>query len=223
MGIPRQYPQLLPMQAYRSHTLPGSVCCTVKHPGARAKAIHPPLNPLWPVSCTVKHTAAHAWNASRHGPPCLNPSPGLGSNAIYPRLASQAPHATHKSHATHASHIGNYIHNVAKFFSGLVIAWINCWQIELITLTTGPFTVAARSFAEQVGSVGLAVTEEQKIRLSIARVVLLNLYILLLDEVTGGLDFEAERTPIRNYKENATFQFEKDSSESKLQRRTFIS
>ncbi|KAL2331484.1 hypothetical protein Fmac_019065 [Flemingia macrophylla] len=41
-----------------------------------------------------------------------------------------------------------------------------------------------------VGIAGQAVTEEQKIRLSIARVVLLNPYILLLEEVTGGLDFE---------------------------------
>lgn len=37
-------------------------------------------------------------------------------------------------------------------------------------------------------------TEEQKIKLSIARAVLLNPSILLLDEVTGGLDFEAERS-----------------------------
>jgi ATP-binding cassette subfamily B (MDR/TAP) protein 1 len=36
-------------------------------------------------------------------------------------------------------------------------------------------------------------TEEQKIKLSIARAVLLDPTILLLDEVTGGLDFEAER------------------------------
>lgn len=46
----------------------------------------------------------------------------------------------------------------------------------------------------QVGRAGLALTEEQKIKLSIARAVLLNPTILLLDEVTGGLDFEAERT-----------------------------
>ncbi|KAB2596075.1 ABC transporter B family member 20 [Pyrus ussuriensis x Pyrus communis] len=45
----------------------------------------------------------------------------------------------------------------------------------------------------QVGRAGLALTEEQKIKLSIARAVLLNPSILLLDEVTGGLDFEAER------------------------------
>ena len=28
-------------------------------------------------------------------------------------------------------------------FSGLVIGFINCWQIALITLATGPFIVAA--------------------------------------------------------------------------------
>ncbi|XVE99500.1 hypothetical protein REPUB_Repub03eG0204200 [Reevesia pubescens] len=49
-------------------------------------------------------------------------------------------------------------------------------------------------YETQVGRAGLALTEEQKIKLSIARAVLLNPTILLLDEVTGGLDFEAERT-----------------------------
>nr|GEW95897.1 ABC transporter B family member 20 [Tanacetum cinerariifolium] len=39
--------------------------------------------------------------------------------------------------------VGNYIHNMATFFSGLAIAFINCWQIALITLATGPFIVAA--------------------------------------------------------------------------------
>ncbi|XP_058768820.1 ABC transporter B family member 6 [Vicia villosa] len=39
--------------------------------------------------------------------------------------------------------VGNYVHNMATFFSGLVIAFINCWQIALITLATGPFIVAA--------------------------------------------------------------------------------
>ncbi|KAJ8426550.1 hypothetical protein Cgig2_009343 [Carnegiea gigantea] len=39
--------------------------------------------------------------------------------------------------------VGNYIHNMATFFSGLVVAFINCWQIALITLATGPFIVAA--------------------------------------------------------------------------------
>ena len=46
----------------------------------------------------------------------------------------------------------------------------------------------------QVGRAGLALTEEQKIKLSIARAVLSNPSILLLDEVTGGLDFEAEKS-----------------------------
>ncbi|XP_052204219.1 ABC transporter B family member 6-like [Diospyros lotus] len=39
--------------------------------------------------------------------------------------------------------VGNYIHNMATFFCGLVIGFINCWQIALITLATGPFIVAA--------------------------------------------------------------------------------
>ncbi|KAJ4834848.1 ABC transporter B member 20 [Turnera subulata] len=50
-----------------------------------------------------------------------------------------------------------------------------------------------RGYETQVGRAGLALTEEQKIKLSIARAVLLNPTILLLDEVTGGLDFEAEK------------------------------
>ncbi|XP_077212757.1 ABC transporter B family member 20-like [Tasmannia lanceolata] len=39
--------------------------------------------------------------------------------------------------------VGNYIHNMATFFAGLVIGLINCWQIALLTLGTGPFIVAA--------------------------------------------------------------------------------
>ncbi|KAL3523776.1 hypothetical protein ACH5RR_016610 [Cinchona calisaya] len=39
--------------------------------------------------------------------------------------------------------VGNYIHNMATFISGLVIGFVNCWQIALITLGTGPFIVAA--------------------------------------------------------------------------------
>ncbi len=54
-------------------------------------------------------------------------------------------------------------------------------------------TLIINSVTFQVGRAGLALTEEQKIKLSIARAVLLNPSILLLDEVTGGLDFEAER------------------------------
>ncbi|KAG6402168.1 hypothetical protein SASPL_139043 [Salvia splendens] len=39
--------------------------------------------------------------------------------------------------------VGNYIHNMATFFSGLIIGFVNCWQIALITLATGPLIVAA--------------------------------------------------------------------------------
>ncbi|WVZ49600.1 hypothetical protein U9M48_000942 [Paspalum notatum var. saurae] len=39
--------------------------------------------------------------------------------------------------------VGNYIHNMATFFGGLVIGLINCWQIALLMLATGPFIVAA--------------------------------------------------------------------------------
>ncbi|KAK6145325.1 hypothetical protein DH2020_022145 [Rehmannia glutinosa] len=39
--------------------------------------------------------------------------------------------------------VGNYIHNMATFFSGLVIGFVNCWQIALITLASGPLIVAA--------------------------------------------------------------------------------
>ncbi|KAG6478484.1 hypothetical protein ZIOFF_061927 [Zingiber officinale] len=48
-------------------------------------------------------------------------------------------------------------------------------------------------YETQVGRTGLSLTEEQKIKISIARVVLSNPSILLLDEVTSGLDFEAEK------------------------------
>ena len=41
------------------------------------------------------------------------------------------------------SQVGNYIHNMATFISGLVIGFVNCWEIALITLATGPFIVAA--------------------------------------------------------------------------------
>ncbi|KAL6986834.1 ABC transporter B member 20 [Sarracenia purpurea var. burkii] len=51
-----------------------------------------------------------------------------------------------------------------------------------------------KGYETQVGRAGLTLTEEQKIKLSVARAVLSNPSILLLDEVTGGLDFEAERS-----------------------------
>ncbi|XP_059666209.1 ABC transporter B family member 20-like isoform X2 [Cornus florida] len=47
-------------------------------------------------------------------------------------------------------------------------------------------------YETQVGRAGLPLTEEQKIKLSVARAVLSSPSILLLDEVTGGLDIEAE-------------------------------
>ncbi|KAK3147627.1 hypothetical protein QOZ80_3BG0284810 [Eleusine coracana subsp. coracana] len=50
-----------------------------------------------------------------------------------------------------------------------------------------------KGYETQVGRAGLALTDEQKIKISIARAVLSNPSILLLDEVTGGLDFEAEK------------------------------
>ncbi|KAL1201251.1 ABC transporter B family member 20 [Cardamine amara subsp. amara] len=39
--------------------------------------------------------------------------------------------------------VGNYIHNMATFISGLIIGFVNCWEIALITVATGPFIVAA--------------------------------------------------------------------------------
>lgn len=45
-----------------------------------------------------------------------------------------------------------------------------------------------------MGKSGLVLTEEQKIRISIARAVLLNPSIVLLDKVTNKLDLEAERS-----------------------------
>ncbi|WVZ56502.1 hypothetical protein U9M48_007020 [Paspalum notatum var. saurae] len=50
-----------------------------------------------------------------------------------------------------------------------------------------------KGYETQVGRAGIALTDEQKIKISIARAVLSNPSILLLDEVTGGLDFEAEK------------------------------
>ncbi|GJT00934.1 ABC transporter B family member 20-like protein [Tanacetum coccineum] len=51
----------------------------------------------------------------------------------------------------------------------------------------------------KVGKSGLALTEEQKIRISIARAVLLNPSILLLDEVTNKLDLEQKGLFMRPY------------------------
>ena len=43
----------------------------------------------------------------------------------------------------HAKQVGNYIHNMATFLGGLVVGFISCWQVALLTLGTGPFIVAA--------------------------------------------------------------------------------
>lgn len=45
-----------------------------------------------------------------------------------------------------------------------------------------------------MGRAGLVLTEELKLKLSIARAVLLNPSVLLLDEVAGSLKFETETT-----------------------------
>ncbi|XP_039129218.1 ABC transporter B family member 20-like isoform X2 [Dioscorea cayenensis subsp. rotundata] len=69
-------------------------------------------------------------------------------------------------------------------------------QIEEAAKTAHAHTFISlleNGYDTQVGRAGLALTEEQKIKLSVARAVLSNPAILLLDEVTGGLDFEAER------------------------------
>ncbi|CAI9293638.1 unnamed protein product [Lactuca saligna] len=70
-------------------------------------------------------------------------------------------------------------------------------QVEDATKTAHAHTFISsleKGYDTQVGRAGLSLAEEQKIRLSVARVVLSNPCILLLDEVTGGLDFEAERS-----------------------------
>lgn len=43
-----------------------------------------------------------------------------------------------------------------------------------------------------MGRAGLVLTEEQRVKLSVARAVLLNPSVLLLDEVAGSLKFETE-------------------------------
>ncbi|KAF9598017.1 hypothetical protein IFM89_023589 [Coptis chinensis] len=67
-------------------------------------------------------------------------------------------------------------------------------QIEEVakTMHAPTFISSLEKGYETVGRARLALTEEQKIKLSVARVVLSNTSILLLDEVTGGFDFEAE-------------------------------
>ncbi|PNT77639.1 hypothetical protein BRADI_1g66266v3 [Brachypodium distachyon] len=38
--------------------------------------------------------------------------------------------------------LGNYKHNMGTFICGLIVGLINCWQIALLTLATGPLIVA---------------------------------------------------------------------------------
>ncbi|KAJ4805139.1 hypothetical protein LUZ62_017705 [Rhynchospora pubera] len=54
-------------------------------------------------------------------------------------------------------------------------------------------TSLEKGYNTQVGRAGLPLSDEQKIKISVARAVLSNPSILLLDEVTGGLDFESEK------------------------------
>lgn len=46
----------------------------------------------------------------------------------------------------------------------------------------------------QVGRAGLILSREQKVKLSVARAVLLNPSVLLLDDVAGSLKFDIERS-----------------------------
>lgn len=38
--------------------------------------------------------------------------------------------------------VGNYIQNIPRFVGGLVIGFINGWQIALLTLPTGPLILS---------------------------------------------------------------------------------
>ncbi|KAI3772402.1 hypothetical protein L6452_03587 [Arctium lappa] len=46
-------------------------------------------------------------------------------------------------HCVLGEKVGNYIHNIATFLGGLVIAFVNCWHIALVAIATGPIIVAA--------------------------------------------------------------------------------
>ncbi|XP_024526163.1 ABC transporter B family member 20 [Selaginella moellendorffii] len=39
--------------------------------------------------------------------------------------------------------VSHYVHNMATFVGGLVVGFLNCWQIALLTLATGPLIVVA--------------------------------------------------------------------------------
>nr|KAJ0204853.1 hypothetical protein LSAT_V11C500286840 [Lactuca sativa] len=71
------------------------------------------------------------------------------------------------------------------------------FQIEDAAKTAHAHTFISsleKGYDTQVGRAGLSLTKEQKIRLLVVRAVLSNPCILLIDEVTSGLDFEAERS-----------------------------
>lgn len=85
----------------------------------------------------------------------------------------------------HRSNLGSKMSHICFY---VVNFFLYCFVFYLF------LSMSIHSYPFQVGRAGLSLTEEQKIKLSIARAVLLNPSILLLDEVTGGLDFEAERT-----------------------------
>eukprot|EP01018_Ginkgo_biloba_P027515 Gb_20009 [translate_table: standard] len=46
-------------------------------------------------------------------------------------------------HSALSEKVGNYVHNMATFFGGLAVGFVNSWQVALLTLATGPFIVAA--------------------------------------------------------------------------------
>ncbi|XP_024965312.1 ABC transporter B family member 20-like [Cynara cardunculus var. scolymus] len=51
-------------------------------------------------------------------------------------------------HCVLGEKVGNYVHNIATFLGGLVIAFVNCWQIALVALATGPIIVAAGALSD---------------------------------------------------------------------------
>ncbi|KAL1559415.1 ABC-type xenobiotic transporter [Salvia divinorum] len=106
-------------------------------------------------------------------------------------------------------------------------------QIGLVTQEPALLSLEI-GYDTPVGRASMMMTEEHKIKLYVARAVLSNPYIRLLDEVTGGLDFEAERSvqealdvlmlatklprrmPMRIYKESSALQVQKDSSAGRI-------
>ncbi|KAG0562857.1 hypothetical protein KC19_9G176700 [Ceratodon purpureus] len=46
-------------------------------------------------------------------------------------------------HSALSEKVGNYIHNMATCVGSVIVGFVSCWQISLLTLATGPFIVAA--------------------------------------------------------------------------------